>query len=113
LISAETIPDLGVQRGFPPPEGEETGELQGHHITELETYEFNVRIPADEFTRRSLRYLQIALYEIVEAPEMRQMDARPLDEQFGEEVRLVGQLKGVRMDALPDEVQKKLDEALR
>jgi hypothetical protein len=111
-ISAESIPDLGVQRGFPPPEGEETKELQGHHITHLAAYEFNVRIPADEFTRRSLRNLQIALYETVEIPEVRQMDARPLDVQF-EDLRKVGQLKDIRMDELPDDVQKQMDDALR
>jgi hypothetical protein len=112
-ISAETIPDLGVQRSFPPPEGEETEEIQGHHITELETCEFNVRIPANEFSRRSLRYLRIVLCETVETPEVRRMDARPLDAQFERVLRSIGQLKGIRMGDLPEDVQRQVDEASR
>lgn len=112
-IYTEALPDLGVERSFPPPEGEETAEVHGHHIVELDIYEFNVRVPANEFTTRSLRNLQVTLYETTEIPESLQMDARTLKTQFDKELREVSKLKGIDRNKLPNNVQQQLDESLR
>ena len=111
-IHVEAIPDLGVERSFPPPEGMETRDLRGHHITELETYEFNVRIPQDEVSRRSLRSLQITLYQTAEIPETRSIEAGPLKKQFKQDLREIGNLKGIELDKLPDNVRQQMDRYL-
>ena len=42
-IAAGGIPDVGEQRSFPDPKA--TLEMKGHHVTELASYEVNVRVP--------------------------------------------------------------------
>ena len=109
-VATGSIPDVGVRRSFPPDEPD--GEMKGHHIEELPSYEFPVRIPQAEMSVRSLPRLRITVYRIKgEVPE-ELLSGAPLGRQFAEELRPVAELKGLRMKDLPDDVQEQLKKAL-
>lgn len=103
-IAAGSDPDVGVRRSFPDPGA--TGEMQGHHITELHSYEVSVRVPtARVSSRTAMSRLEIVLYRIKdELPEPR-IDRLPtgsVGAQFPRELREVARIKGIRPDRLND-----------
>lgn len=103
-LSVGSVPDAGVERSFPDPRRPE----EGHHVTEVPSYEITVRIPTSELSRSALTRLQVALYRAKELTERPLTQARMAD-QFSRELREVARLKGVRRDALPSSVRRDLD----
>ena len=76
-VAAGGIPDVGERRSFPDPEAK--GEMSGHHVEQLETYEVNVRIPKEQVSAAALPRLEIALYTLKEElPEPGPTDSRPV-----------------------------------
>jgi hypothetical protein len=111
-VAAGAIPDVGERRSFPVPGAK--GELAGHHVEQLRTYEVNVRVPKEHVSAAALPRLEIALYKMKEElPETRpdMLAAPPIGEQFDREVREVGRMKGIKPDQLSDRVAKQVEKA--
>jgi hypothetical protein len=111
-VAAGGIPDVGERRSFPDPQGK--GELSGHHVEELRTYEVNVRVPKEQVSAAALPRLEIALYRMKEElPETRpdMLAASPIGEQFDRELREVGRMKGIRPDQLARPVAQQVRKA--
>jgi hypothetical protein len=108
-VTFGSIPDAGVRRSFPPEEP--TDEVKGHHIEELPSYEFPVRIPQQALSARALPEMRISVYRIKgPVPEQRALPM-PLLDQFPTELRPVAELRGLRLDELPESVQEVLEGA--
>ncbi len=100
-IAAGSIPDVGERRSFPDPQG--MGEMRGHHITEMRSYDISVRVPKSRISRSAMSRLEIALYRIKEElpePRIDRLPERSIGEQFGRQLREVGRMKGLRPDRL-------------
>ena len=100
LLHADTIPDLGVVRSFSDPYG--TPEQLRHHTYRQSTYEFDVRVPAEELTQWNLSNIAIVLYRVKErAPTRVLTTATPLGTKFEREFREVTRVSGIPDDVLP------------
>ena len=111
-VAAGAVPDIGERRSFADPKGK--GELRGHHVEQLPSYEVAVRVPKDQVSAAALPRLEIALYRVKEElPETRtdMLPAGPIGEQFDRELREVGRLKGIKPDRLSDSVAKEVTKA--
>jgi hypothetical protein len=113
-VAAGGIPDVGERRSFPDPQGK--GEMSGHHVEKLKTYEVNVRVPKERVSAADLQRLEIALYRMKEElPEARvdRLPAGPIGAQFGRQLREVGRMKGIRPDRLDEPVAQQVRKAFR
>jgi hypothetical protein len=111
-VAAGGIPDVGERRSFPDPEGK--GEMSGHHVEELKTYEVNVRVPKEQVSAAELPRLEIALYKMKEElpePRVDRLPAGPIGAQFARELREVGRMKGIRPDQLARPVAEQVRKA--
>jgi hypothetical protein len=97
-IHAESIPDLGVSRSFPNPQG--PPEQQGHHITEHASYEFNVRIPRTELSAATLSEAEIVLYRVKEPGQTPPLAVGSLSANLDRELREVARLRGIPSEVL-------------
>ena len=105
LLHVDTIPDLGVVRGFSDPHG--ALEQRRHHIYRQTSYDFDVRVPAAELTQRALPKIEIALYRAKDlAPTRRLSQAAPLGAQFERELREITRLSGIPRSALPNSLRR-------
>jgi hypothetical protein len=114
LLAAGTLPpDAHLARGMPHPEG--TGKLAGHHISELESFEFTARIPKRELSVNTLRELGATVYRVkgggpldvpVSAIPMRETEA-------SEQLRVVAETHGFDLNDLSPELQEELRAALQ
>jgi hypothetical protein len=109
-VAVGSVPDAGVRRSFPAPRGQ--GEMQGHFVTEVPTFDVAVRIPASEVSLAALPKLDIALYRVKEELPTAPLEGRPLAEQFGRQLREVARLRGIRPDRLSEPIQVELRRAL-
>lgn len=109
-IAAEGIPDVGVQRSFPRPGQHE------HHVTELESFEFNVRVARQALPEGALDRLRINLYRFPDAtPKPIAGDAR-LSQHLGPQAQTVAQIDGIQaqhVDPTAVEQFKKLFPSLK
>lgn len=111
-IAAGSIPDVGERRSFPDPEG--TGEMRGHHITELRSYELNVRVPKARVSRAAMSRLEIALYRVKEdlpEPRIDRLPERSIGAQFPRQLREVARTKGLRPDRLNESAAEQVRRA--
>jgi len=105
LLHADTLPDLGVVRSFSDPNG--TREQLRHHTYRESTYEFDVRVPAEELTRAALSKIAVVLYRVKEhAPTRNLTTALPLGVQFERELREVTRVSRIPPDALPSSLRR-------
>lgn len=110
-IETGSIPDSGVRRGFPNPEG--GAEMAGHALFESRSFEFTARVRRHELSRAALPKTRVTIYRIKgEAPSM-PLGPELLSVQFKQEVRQVAQLDGINPGKLPEALQKELAQALR
>lgn len=113
-VAAGGIPDVAERRSFPDPDGR--GEMRGHHVEELGTYEVTVRVPKERVSAAQLPRLEIALYKVKEQvaePRVERLAAAPIGVQFQRELREVGRMKGVQLDRLAGSVSQELRKAFR
>jgi hypothetical protein len=103
-LHADSIPDLGVTRSFANPEG--PPEQRAHNVTELSSYEFNIRVPANELTREALPNIAIALYRVKDRATTLMLGAMPLNIQYVREVRELAHMDGISPRILPEAMQK-------
>lgn len=59
-VAVGDVPDPTQWRGYPDPAGR--AGLEGHHIVEQTSYDFTVRIPADQIDETSLEDLRVNLF---------------------------------------------------
>lgn len=112
-VAAGGVPDAGERRSFPDPKAT-TAEQQGHYVTELPSYEVNVRVPKEQVSLAALPRLEIALYRIKEElPEEAPALAAEtrLGVAFERELREVGRLKGIKPDTLDEPVADEVKKA--
>lgn len=111
-VALGSVPDLGEFRSYPSPKG--PPELRGHHVTKLETAEFNVRVPLTEISLAALPETEIALYQVKDPSRDKTFAAEAtLDAEFTSEIREVARLKGIKVDALSKDAQKEIRRALK
>jgi hypothetical protein len=103
-LHVESIPDLGVFRSFVNLDG--PLEERQHHIYELKTYDFDVRIPVRELVAAALPKVTVTLYRVKEARPTMPVGIQPLHAQYQRELREVAKLEGVPARMLPEVVQK-------
>jgi hypothetical protein len=103
-LHLDSIPDLGVFRSFVNPDG--PLEERQHHMYELKSYDFDVRVPVDELAAASLSKVAIKLYRMKEARTAMPAGHQPLDVQYQRELREVTRVEGIPIKALPEAVQK-------
>jgi hypothetical protein len=117
-LASGGIPDAGEQRSFPDPNAP-VPEMKGHHVTELSSYEVNVRVPKEPVKVSELPKLEVALFRIKEdLPEEAEAMAAaapdaPLAANFPRELREVGRLKGIKPDKLAKPVADQLKKAFK
>jgi hypothetical protein len=102
-LHLDSIPDLGVFRSFVNPHG--PLEERQHHMYELKTYEFDVRVPARELAAAALPKVAITLYRLKEARPAMPAGIQPLHVQYQRELREVAKLEGVPASVLPEAVK--------
>jgi hypothetical protein len=109
-VAAGAIVDAGVWRSFPDPLGRPG--LEGHHITEVPSYEIPVRVPAEELSMSALPKVRIMLHRwrgMVSSPIVA---GRSLKAQLKGRVETVATLDGIRMSRLSKQAQAELRRAL-
>jgi hypothetical protein len=109
-VAAGAIPDAGVWRSFPDPLGRP--ELQGHHITEVPSYEIPVRVPAQELPMSSWPKARITLYRWRGPGAAAPAAGRSLKAQLKGRLDTIASLKGIRLSRLSREAQAELRRAL-
>ena len=110
-LHLDSIPDLGVFRSFVNPDG--PLEERKHHIYELKTYDFDVRVPVDELAAAALSKVAIKLYRVKEAKTAMPAGNQPLDVQYHRELREMTRVEGIPVKALPRAVQKLFEKRKR
>ena len=109
-VAAGSIPDAGVWRSYPDPLGRV--EMQGHHITEVPSYEIAVRVPAEELSMSALPKARITLYRWRGTGHAEPTAGRPLKAQLKGRVETVATLKGIRLSRLSKKAQAEVRRAL-
>jgi hypothetical protein len=105
-IALGSIVDVGVNRSFPNPYGERSDQ-EGHYFVELPSYEFDVRIPAKDLSISILPHIEIILYE-VKSPIDTIISEKSLAYQFRSQLHEVSRLKGIDIQALPQQSQTEI-----
>ena len=98
-LHLDSIPDLGVRRSFTNITG--INDEAREHITQLSTYEFDIRIPEKELKAEALPEIAITLYRTKEPSAKMTLGIKPLSIQFERELREVARLKGIKAEMLP------------
>ena len=102
LLHAGALPDLGIQRSFPVPDG--TGVQRGHFVTERDVAEFMARVPARELTSETIGRVRVTLHRVTEETRAPRLGPEPLQRQFERQLRPVAELEGLPESALPEAI---------
>jgi hypothetical protein len=105
-LHLDSIPDLGVFRSFVNPDG--PLEEHKHHMYELKSYDYDVRVPAEILVAAKLSNIVIKLYRVKVARATMPAGCLPLDVQYERELREVTRIEGIPVKILPDTVQKEI-----
>ncbi|HEV8653775.1 MAG TPA: hypothetical protein VG276_31350 [Actinomycetes bacterium] len=107
-VAVDSIPDLGIWRTLPPPGDQGGGSLAGHHVTELDAFDFHVRVPRADLPLAALPGVRVAVYRCKgDAPTV-PIGPGTLAEQFPRELREVARIEGVRLWELAPDIQGEL-----
>ncbi len=112
-VAVDSIPDLGVWRSLPAPGHPGGGERKGHHVAELDAFEFQVRVPRGDLPIGSLPDVRVAVYRCKGGAPSGEIGPGSIAEQFRRELREVASVDGVRLWELPADVQEELRDQLR
>jgi len=105
LLHSGALPDLGVQRSFPNPNG--PPEQKGHHITVNPISEFMARVPAHEVSRETIDRIAVRLYRVKEEARADRLGSAPLGRQFAREVRQIAEVVGLPSSVLPQTIEER------
>ena len=111
-IATGSIQDVGERRSFPNESPDAPPDQREHFISDVPTYEINVRVPASEVTMASLPRLNIRLYRIKEEVDARLATSGPLGDCFTRELREVGRVNGIKIEDLAAPHRAELRKAL-
>jgi hypothetical protein len=113
LTSGTIPPDPNLVRGAADPDA--TGELAGHHFSETDSFEFNVRIPKEELSLETLAELGAAVYRVKggESLGIPESSLQLSDTQASERLRVIAEFKGTSINELSPEIQEQLRSALQ
>lgn len=103
LLHAESVPDVGEFRSFPAPGGE--GEQRGHHRYPTTSYEFAARVPVAALTPAALSEIAVVLHRVKEPAPTRRLTEEPLGRQLARELREIGRVEGIPVEALPEQLR--------
>jgi hypothetical protein len=109
-VAAGAIPDAGQWRSFPDPLGRPG--MQGHHVTQVPSYEIAVRVPAKELSVASLSKAHITLYRWHGTSPAEPAAFRSLKTQLKGRMDTVATLKGIHLSRMSKEAQAELRRAL-
>jgi len=110
-IAVGSIPDYGEQRSFARPQSDPSHE--GHHITILPGFDFNLKIAADKITFKELPGIRLTLYRFKEHVPDLSINAAPLKVRFEKEVRVVAEMNGIEVERLHDDIKKSLKQIFK
>jgi hypothetical protein len=114
-VAVGDVPDPTEWRGYPDPAGR--AGLAGHHIIEQTSYEFNVRIPADQIDEGSLENLRVDLFRWRGRGPDDHIELKELSKEPKGAVERIATLRGVEQNEsagrLRESLKGALDEARR
>ena len=87
--------------------------MQGHHITEVTSYEIAVRVRVETLSASSLPRMLVTVYRWQAPGPSARVGPTQLKAQFKERLREIGTLKGVRLEHLPRATQTAVRRVLR
>ena len=87
MLSREGLPDIGVSRSYPRPDGVE------HNITARTTVEFNVRVPLGVIADSALARMRVSLYRFPDATP--KLIVGTLTAQLGPQATMVARIDGL------------------
>lgn len=98
LLHAGSIPDLGEYRSFASPSPASEEQI-GHHRYQLETYEFDARVPLARLRDTDLGAVVITLYQVKEPDPVgaapRDLGPGPLGRSRERQLREIGRVEGL------------------
>lgn len=103
LLHAGALPELGIQRSFPIPDG--TGVPGGHFVTERDVVEFMARVPARDLTPETISRVRVSLHRVTEETRAPRLGPESLLLQFERQLRPVADLEGLPESALPEAIE--------
>jgi hypothetical protein len=109
-VAVGTVPDVGMRRSYPDPEGR--AGMQGHHLQALESIEVNLRLPQREFSAAALPRLNVQLFRMKSQPPAAHIAAMPLAQQYADQLRPVAELRGIDIQALSPSLRSAVLEAV-
>lgn len=110
-IAIGSIPDFGEQRSFARPQSDPSHE--GHHITILPSFDFNLKIAAEKISLKELPRIRLTLYRFKEHVPNLAINETPLKMRFEKEVRVVAEMNGLRIERLNDDIKKSIRQTFR
>lgn len=105
LLHAGPAPDLGVRRSFINPDGPE--DERRHVVTELPTFVFTARVPAEAVTRAALPDIRIRLFRLKDEAVAERVRLEPVDRRFPREARVLAEGTGLPAAALPASIARR------
>ena len=105
-IAVGDIPEPTEWRSFPDPAGR--AGLDSHHVTEVESFDVTVRIPAEELDEQRLGELQVDLLRWRGRGPGERIGVEDLAKQPKAALTELGTLRGVDIEAIPADVRRSL-----
>jgi len=103
LLHAGALPDLGVQRSFPNPEGPEV--QHGHFFTQRDVSEFVARVPAEDLSPETIKRVKVTLHRVSEEVRAPRLGPESLALQFERQIRPVAEIEGLPESVLPQAIE--------
>ena len=110
-VAVGDVPDFGERRSFPDPTGR--AGMERHHLSEIETPDFTVRIPADEVSEAQLAELSVDLFRWRGKGPGDHIAVTELSRQPKAAVTRIARLDGLQEADVPAPVRRQLREALQ
>jgi len=110
-VAIGDVPDFGERRSFPDPTGR--AGMERHHLSEVESPEFTVRIPADELSEGQLAELSVDLFRWRGKGPGDHIAVAELSKQPKVAVTRIARLDGLQEADVPAPVRRQLRDALK
>lgn len=105
------VPDPTEWRSHPDPSAK--GERAGHHVTELSSYDFTVRIPSDQVTEKTIEDLRVTLYRWRGKGPGEHISISELSREPKSAVETLGAMSGMQIADAPAPLKKELRQAFK
>lgn len=104
------LPDVGVRRSFA--NIDVAGREGRHHITTLSSFDFFVRVPKSQISKKTLPKMTITVQEVKQTPDTLLKEV-PLTKQTGLVSTEIGRLAGIKLDEVPKKVSSQLERIMK